>query len=353
MSTASHVLVRARLRSRTSKQAVTGDVRRFLRVAPALGIVGLAVLVFLLVRSSGGLPNVLVNFGYLAAVGGGLAYGAGAGAASGLLMALPYGPIGAATGMNVDRPEAWLVRLTVLVGVGTLTGLMADRNRAVAARWQETAVRVIEQQRSGMLALARGAEAKDKPTGDHIRRVQVTAEELAKATGLDASIAEDIGWAAMLHDVGKLHMPDSILSKPGPLTPDEWAIVRNHPIWGEAILDGAGGFELARVVARSHHENFDGSGYPDGLAGERIPIEARIVRIADAFDAMTNDRLYSTPRSYDDAIEELYRYKGRQFDPELVDLMSRLLRTGNLLARVLWAPSLRREPSEPWIGVDA
>jgi putative two-component system response regulator len=143
----------------------------------------------------------------------------------------------------------------------------------------------------------------------------------------------------MLHDIGKLHVPDRIILKPGPLTPDEWEIVRSHTVHGDEILGDCEGFETARRVARWHHENVDGSGYPDRLRGTEIPLEARIVRIADAFDAMTNDRPYSRARSAEDALDELDRYRGLQFDPELVRLMEQLIRSGNLLA-LLGAPTV-------------
>lgn len=111
--------------------------------------------------------------------------------------------------------------------------------------------------------------------------------------------------------------------------------MRNHTVWGEQILGDGEGFELARRVARWHHENVDGSGYPDGLRGGTIPLEARIVRVADAFDAMTNRRPYSEPRSYDEALDELFRWKDRQFDPELVEAMRVLIVRGDLLLRLV------------------
>jgi putative two-component system response regulator len=171
-----------------------------------------------------------------------------------------------------------------------------------------------------MVALARGAEAKDTDTGDHIRRVQAMSERLALAASMDPAAAEALGWAAMLHDVGKLHVPDRILQKAGPLTDAERAVIRMHPIWGAEILAEGEGFEVARRVARWHHEDFDGSGYPDGLRGERIPLEARIVRVADAVDAMTHRRPYQEARSLGWALDELQRCAGRQFDPDLVRL---------------------------------
>ncbi|MDT5286408.1 MAG: cyclic di-GMP phosphodiesterase, partial [Mycobacterium sp.] len=168
--------------------------------------------------------------------------------------------------------------------------------------------------------------AKDTDTGDHVVRVQLVAEELARAIGLDAEQAADIGWSAMLHDVGKLHVPDRILLKPGPLMTDEWEIMRRHPVWGAEILAQGEGFEVARRIARWHHENIDGSGYPDGLRGENIPLEARIVRIADSFDAMTHARPYKPARSMEWALEELLRCAGTQFDSELAILFIDQLR---------------------------
>jgi putative two-component system response regulator len=201
-----------------------------------------------------------------------------------------------------------------------VTGYLFDHARAATLGWRSAAVEIAQRQRDGMVALARGAEAKDTDTGDHVVRVQLVAEELARATGLDAEQAADIGWSAMLHDVGKLHVPDRILLKPGPLMTDEWEIMRRHPVWGAEILAQGEGFEVARRIARWHHENIDGSGYPDGLRGENIPLEARIVRIADSFDAMTHARPYKPARSIEWALEELAHCAGTQFDPELTRL---------------------------------
>jgi putative two-component system response regulator len=179
-----------------------------------------------------------------------------------------------------------------------------------------------------MVALAKGAEAKDTDTGGHILRVQSTSRELALEAGFDAAAADDVGWAAMLHDVGKLHVPDRILLKPGPLNAAEWALMRQHSIWGEEILARGAGFALARQIARWHHENFDGTGYPDALRAEQIPLAARIVRITDAFDAITNDRPYRPGRSVEEALDELARCAETQFDPELVALFAKIARRG-------------------------
>jgi putative two-component system response regulator len=135
----------------------------------------------------------------------------------------------------------------------------------------------------------------------------------------------------MLHDLGKLRVPERILLKPEPLDPDEWTIVRNHPIWTEEALGGGQHLALAREVGRWHHENWDGTGYPDGLRGDRIPMAARIVRITDAFDAMTNRRPYQRPVSFEAALEELQASAGQDFDPDLVRPFVELIRSDHAL----------------------
>lgn len=326
-----------------------GPAARGWAVLPAAAVVIPAVGVFAIVRATGGLPNAFNNVSYLVIVVASLAYGARGGLAAAALLTALLGPVGMAVGMPVDSLPSFIIRVASMSAVGALNGLLVDRTRRWAARWRETALRVEERQRAGMLVLARGAEAKDETTGDHLRRVQVTAEELALAMGAARERAADIGWAAMLHDVGKLHVPDALLRKRGPLTAEEWAVVRSHTIHGERILGDCPGYEIARQVARWHHENMDGTGYPDGLSGSAIPIEARIVRIADAFDAMTNDRPYAAARTVDEALEELTRHRGSQFDPELVDLLERLVAGGALLDRLgrprITLPGSRRPAS--------
>jgi hypothetical protein len=210
------------------------------------------------------------------------------------------------------------LRAGMYLMVAFVTGALFDRLRRAIERWQDAVDEADQRGREGMIAVARGAEAKDTDTGDHILRVQLTSERLALATGLDRDRAVGIGWAAMLHDVGKLHVPDAILTKPGPLTSEEWQVMRMHTVWGEEILSTGAAFETARRVARWHHEDFDGAGYPDGLRGDRIPLEARIVRIADAFDAMTHPRPYQEARSIEWALDQLRAGAERRFDPELV-----------------------------------
>jgi putative nucleotidyltransferase with HDIG domain len=286
----------------------------------AIAIGGLLAL--LLVRLTGGSPNPLNHVGYLPIVLAAYLFGWRGGLATAAYVAFLLGPLPTLASLagGVEQPDAWAIRGATFALMGGLTGYLFDHARAATIGWRSAAVEIAQRQRDGMLALARGAEAKDTDTGDHVVRVQLLAEELARATGVDADRAADIGWSAMLHDVGKLHVPDRILLKPGPLSSDEWAIMRRHPVWGAEILAQGEGFEVARRIARWHHENIDGSGYPDGLRGEGIPLEARIVRIADAFDAMTHQRPYKPARTIEWALEELARFAGTEFDPELARL---------------------------------
>ncbi len=174
--------------------------------------------------------------------------------------------------------------------------------------------------------LALAAEYRDDQTYEHTQRVGRTAEQLAKALGLDHAWAELIRHAAPLHDVGKVGVPDSILLKPAKLTPDEFAIVREHAAAGARILDGSKSalLILAQQIALHHHEWWDGTGYPQGLKGDEIPISGRIVAVADVFDALTHTRPYKPAWSVTDSVLEIRRLSGSQFDPAVTAAFSQL-----------------------------
>ncbi len=144
------------------------------------------------------------------------------------------------------------------------------------------------------------------------------ALDLGRALGLSSPALLELELAARLHDVGNRAMPESILSKPGPLSEAEWSVMRRHPEWGSGMLADVPGLENVADAVHSHHERWDGSGYPLGIEGERIPLASRIVAVCDAFSAMTTDRPYRSARSSVDALRELQRCAGSQFDPAIV-----------------------------------
>jgi len=184
------------------------------------------------------------------------------------------------------------------------------------------------------LLLGDVVEADDAYTGEHCRSVVQLALEVADELGLDAERRRDVEFGALLHDVGKLKVPNEIINKPGKLDAREWAIVKTHTIEGQRMLERIGGLmSHVGVIVRGSHERWDGGGYPDGLAGERIPLESRIVCACDAFNAMTTTRSYRTAMPLARALAELERCSGSQFDPQVV----RALRA--VLARHATAPA--------------
>jgi putative nucleotidyltransferase with HDIG domain len=168
-------------------------------------------------------------------------------------------------------------------------------------------------------------EADDQYTGDHTRDVVELAVRVAEALGVDEETRRGAEFGALLHDVGKIRIPNAIINKPGPLDDDEWAVMKTHTIEGQRMLERIGGM-LARVgaVVRASHERWDGGGYPDGLAGEAIPLAARIVSACDAYNAMTTDRSYRSALPVADAIAELERCAGSQFDPAVVAALTEI-----------------------------
>jgi anti-sigma regulatory factor (Ser/Thr protein kinase) len=168
-------------------------------------------------------------------------------------------------------------------------------------------------------ALARAVEARDGSTGDHVERVRRSSMRLADALQLAGEGRRHLEFAAVLHDVGKLGLPDTVLGKPGPLSSEEWASMRQHPEIGRQVLEGVAFLAPVLDIVATHHERWDGQGYPGRLAGAAIPLAARIIAVADAYDAMTTDRPYRPALPEATARAELERGRGGQFDPQIVD----------------------------------
>jgi putative two-component system response regulator len=199
---------------------------------------------------------------------------------------------------------------------------IADVNDALASEvrsrtrdLRDTEIEIIER-------LGQAVESRDEETGDHIARIGSLCRRLARAAGLSADEAELLERASAMHDVGKIAIPDDILRKPGPLDPEERAVMERHTTIGAELLAGSRStlVQAAEVIARSHHERWDGTGYPAGLAGEEIPLAGRICAICDVFDALISNRPYKAAWPVELALEEIRQQGGRHFDPRLTEL---------------------------------
>lgn len=200
------------------------------------------------------------------------------------------------------------------------------RSERTRARELEEALHELEEAYAATVRmLAFVVEARDPNTRAHLDRSQAYAVALTKR--LAPELAEDpaVCQGYLLHDIGKVGIPEHILGKPGPLTREEWEVMRTHPIIGSQILSPIKFFQRAIPIVEAHHERWDGRGYPRGLRGEEIPLPARIFAVSDTFDAMTSDRPYRAALSFEHAVEEIRRCAGRQFDTEVVEAFLDLL----------------------------
>lgn len=225
-----------------------------------------------------------------------------------------------------DATEA-LLRMQNLLETRSLHLQLKDQNHLLEERVAQRTAQLQESQFEVLQRLARAAEYRDDDTGQHTNRVGRFAAEIARRLGMNSIEVELLQAAAPLHDVGKIGVADSILLKPGRLTPEEFAIMKTHALIGGNLLSGGQSdlVQLAELIARSHHERWDGSGYPQGLQGEDIPLCGRIVSLADVFDALTHERPYKQAWSYEEARAEIQNQSGRQFDPQLVAIFLELM----------------------------
>jgi ribonuclease P protein subunit RPR2 len=173
-------------------------------------------------------------------------------------------------------------------------------------------------------ALSNAVEARDAYTARHAERVAAYGLTIAAAIGMDLTDVPEIEFGFLLHDVGKVAIPDAILYKPQPLEPEEFQLMARHPVIGWEIVRGVEFLGAARDVVRSHHERWDGTGYPDGLAGEAIPLAARVFAVADTLDALTTDRPYRSARPIPEGREVIRENAGAQFDPRIVEAFDRI-----------------------------
>jgi putative two-component system response regulator len=194
--------------------------------------------------------------------------------------------------------------------------------RATVERLSRTEEALRASQEEAIRRLAQAVEFRDPATGAHLNRMSRTCELLAERSGLGTERTQLIRIASPMHDIGKIAVSDDILRKPGKLTPADWEEMRKHPLIGSEILAGSDSelLRLGGLIALTHHERWDGTGYPHGLVGDAIPVEGRIVALADVFDALTSVRPYKPAFEVDHALSLMSEERGRHFDPEYLDL---------------------------------
>lgn len=214
--------------------------------------------------------------------------------------------------------------------VGWVTWLLVKRHERKMEEQLAMANRQIEMGKQTVIAIARTVDAKDQRTSDHSRRVAIYSKQIAKEYGLDEKQCRDIEWAAQMHDIGKIGIPDAILNKPSRLTDEEYATMKSHTVRGAEILKDFTLLDNVIDGAQYHHERYDGRGYPQGLSGEDIPLFARIIGVADAFDAMTANRVYRQQMDFSYVLGEMERGRGTQFDPRFVDILLKLINDGTI-----------------------
>jgi HD-GYP domain-containing protein (c-di-GMP phosphodiesterase class II) len=199
---------------------------------------------------------------------------------------------------------------------------LTRHNRHLEIKVRERTADLRESQLELVRRLASAAESRDDSTGIHISRMSRMCEQLALDAGMDEAEAEQLLHASSMHDIGKIAIPDRVLLKEGALSADEWEVMKTHTVVGAQLLSGSRSpvVRMAEVIARTHHEKWDGTGYPDGLQGQDIPLTARITAVCDVFDALVSERPYKDAWSVDEALAEIRRLAGTHLDPHLADL---------------------------------
>ena len=228
----------------------------------------------------------------------------------------------------VDQSELSLRVQNVLM-LKQYSNFLADQNRALEQMVKDRSRQVLQSYRETIATLTRAAGYKDEETGAHVKRISFYTEDIALALGMNADFCETIHYASPMHDIGKIAIPDSILTKRGPLSETEWAVMKSHAGLGAELLGGGDSpyLRMGAEIALHHHERWDGSGYPARLKGESIPISARIMNICDQYDALRSERPYKNAMSHELTVEILTvgneRTMPAHFDPDVLDAFKR------------------------------
>ncbi len=233
---------------------------------------------------------------------------------------------------SISQPLGlWLYRMGFFVTIGLITAVLFSQLNRRLAEVNQLAQALGEHHVRTLTVFAQLHELRDASTQGHSQRVAVNALSLGQRMGLKAQDLQTLHWAALLHDLGKILVPDGILLKEGPLTETEFLEIQKHPSFGAETLEGiSDGFQAVAEGIRSHHERWDGHGYPKGLKGQEIPLAGRIIAVADVVEALTNDRTYRAALPVELALAYIEREAASQFDPEVVEVFLELYRDGKI-----------------------
>jgi putative nucleotidyltransferase with HDIG domain len=230
---------------------------------------------------------------------------------------------------RIQLTTAGIIAAAALLLWLVLRGVYVRSSKQIVAQAQALEAALAERELTydtTLQALANALDVRDSETGGHSERVLHYMELITRELGIGGDDAAFLRRGALLHDIGKIGVPDNVLRKPAALSESEWVTMRKHPEFGARIIADIPFLHDVAKIVRHHHERWDGKGYPDGLAGEDIPVGARIFAVADSFDAMTSDRPYRRGMSVEDACAEVARCRGTQFDPSVVDAFQRIQR---------------------------
>ncbi len=274
--------------------------------------------------------------------------------AAAALMTLLFGTLVA---RRITRPVEHLVRSTAAVSAGDLShrapvesndeiGSLAESFNAMAASLEQKTTELEESYFASIESLARAIDARDPSTFGHSTRVAAISLQIAQTMGLDAETQKTLRRAALLHDIGKIGIEDRVLHKPGPLTDEEWAAMKQHPLIGHKMLSGLHFLQPSLVGVLHHHERWDGKGFPDGLRGDAIPAHIRVLTVADALDAMTSDRPYRAGLAFEEALAEIQKRAGTQFEPAAVEALMKRASKVRVLLMEKPLPGERRDDLE-------
>jgi putative nucleotidyltransferase with HDIG domain len=321
----------------------------FRRIAAVAMIAALLLGGGLLVIASGGTRTPAIHAMYLPILLGAIFFKVPGGALTGLLAGLVVGPWMPLDSVSGETQSAinWGLRLGMFMAVGGLAGLLQALLQHRMDEVQNLAGKIATVHAKTLSTFASTVDLRDKPTGGHSTRVAHNARAVAQAMSFDEQTARAVYWVGILHDLGKIAIPERILRKPGPLTEEEAVVMRRHAVIGAQLLESVSAdFKLIADGVKAHHERWDGAGYPHGLIGEAIPLEARIVSVVDVFEALTCVRPYRQPSSAAEALQYITACMGSAFDPDVVPVLEELYWKGEVFTArdPRFAPDLEEPP---------